>query len=139
MVALAVIAVAVTPGCQSRDVGDPCQPVLSPTEPAACTDPTTDTADFFESSATNNCENLICIHSAGEGCTESSPKTLLGLCSKPCVSDSDCFPDETHMVCRRVVLSEAFINWLRENNPAALERYLQDIQFSSYCALPASS
>ena len=146
---MAALAALLAAGCQSRDVGEQCDALKSTTQPAACTE-ATDTADYFESSAANGCDNLICIHSPGsvgdngQRCyqtTESGTNFyhLSGLCSKPCVSDSDCFPDETRMVCRRMLLSEAFITWLQQNDPQALQRYLQDIQFSSYCALPLTS
>jgi hypothetical protein len=144
---MVALAATLTAGCQSRDVGDPCWPTIieSGGPPLACTNSSYDTGDYFEGSNLR-CDNLICIHSPGEGCSIPASGTITflqptGMCSKPCVSDSDCFPEETHMVCRKVVLSEAFISWMEQDPGRAviLQRYLQSIQNSSYCALRPTS
>jgi hypothetical protein len=144
LAALAVIAAAVAAGCQDQDVGQPCSPKvfgLDGGTPDACSNlPTSDTADYFESGPTTGCENLVCIHSAGEGCSSAADggSTLNGECSKPCVSDADCFKDQTGMVCRQVVLSDAFIKDLQQTQEGQqiLQRYLQNIQSSNFCAAP---
>ncbi len=138
-------AIAVATGCQDRDVGQPCTPKVYGTgggTPDACINPpSTDTADYFES-GTAVCENLICIHSQGSGCSPGVDGTtqLNGDCSKPCVSDADCFKDETGLTCRQVVLSETFIALLEqtEQGRQILQRYLQDIQSSRFCARPVT-
>jgi hypothetical protein len=61
------------------------------------------------------------------------PSGLCGYCSKPCVSDQDCFKSETGLICRQLVLDEEFINSLP---PDVRETYLAGVTFSSYCAVP---
>jgi hypothetical protein len=133
-VALAALLAA---GCQSPDVGQPCKlPSLSGAPPG----PTPDTAagDWLETGNVG-CDNLVCIVSpATEGskyntCAGSGADLQCGYCSKPCVSDQDCYRSETGLACRQMVLDPAFIASLDE---ATRQKYLADIQFSSYCAVP---
>jgi hypothetical protein len=133
-VALAALLVA---GCQSPDVGQRCR---LPSRGTGVVGPTPETAagDFLEFGNVG-CDNLVCIVSpatpGSEYATCSSPGVdqQCGYCSKPCVSDQDCFKSETGLVCRQMVLDPAFIAGLDEATRAA---YLADIQFSSYCAVP---
>lgn len=124
--------VALLAGCQSPDVGQRCR--IPNAQQAVHPTPDAITGDYLEN-GNPVCDNLVCIISpvveggryntcAGEFC---------GYCSKPCVSDQDCFRSETGLACRQMVLDEAFMNSL---DPALRERYLADIQFSSYCAVP---
>ncbi len=128
---LAALTVAALVACQSPDVGQPCTPRVSGVDggsPESCSNG--DRATYFESGPTTACDNLVCIHSPGEGCTTSVPQTLKGLCSKPCISDADCFKDETGMVCRTVVLDPSFLATLP---PDVQSRYLGEINQSSFC------
>jgi hypothetical protein len=122
-------------GCQSPDVGQRCELLWNtaagaPPPPT----PTTIASDYFET-GNAGCDNLVCIVSpqkAGERYAACAGPQC-GYCSKPCVSDKDCFKSETGLVCRQVVLDPAFIASL----PAEVRsRYLGDIPFSSYCAVP---
>ncbi len=97
--------------------------------PDACTS----NGDFLETGAVG-CDNLVCILTPTSSSTCSSRTAV---CSKPCVSDNDCFNSKTGLVCRSVVLDETYINLLRQTNPDLANTYLGDIQFSTYCAYPA--
>jgi len=137
----ATIALALTlastllAGCQSPDVGQRCE-LLWNTAPGAPPAPTPATiaSEYFE---TGNaaCDNLVCIVSpqAPGARYYDCAGTQCGYCSKPCVSDKDCFQSETGLVCRQIVLDPAFIAGL---DPVTRAEYLADIQFSSYCAVP---
>jgi hypothetical protein len=124
LIAAALSAVA----CQSPDVGQRCDIGV------AGVTPTTIPSDLLQ---TFNpvCENLICIVSpVSDGAKYSDcPGGLCGYCSKPCVSDQDCFKSETGLECRQMVLDEAFIASL----PADVRnQYLAGVTYSSYCAVP---
>jgi hypothetical protein len=122
-------------GCQSADVGQRCELAWNhdagaPPPPT----PATVASEYFEN-GNAGCDNLVCIVSpqapgdryydcAGSQC---------GYCSKPCVSDKDCFKSDTGLECRQIILDPAFIAGL---DPATRQSYLADIQFSSYCAVP---
>ncbi len=129
----ALVALA---ACQSPDVGQPCTLAWGtsdgtpPPDPVALWNATPPGGDYFE---TGNlaCENLVCIVSPAP---QGSKYSGGGYCSKPCVSDGDCYKSETGLVCRQMVLDETFMKKL---DPAVKARYLSDIQFSSYCAVPA--
>jgi hypothetical protein len=123
--------------CQEPDVGQPCKigwgtgetapPPPTPTELYS-----TGGADWFEAGNTQ-CEDLVCIVSpAAPGSRYASS----GYCSKPCVSNSDCFESDTGLVCRQMVLDPLFLAQLDQSNPALKQQYLGDVQFSSYCGVP---
>jgi hypothetical protein len=122
--------------CQDPDVGSPC--TLSWGQDAATPPPSPvslypNGADYFES-GNLACEGLVCLVSPAEagtryGCSEVG----CGYCSKPCVSNDDCYEDDTGLVCRQMVLDPVFLEQLDE---ATRARYLADIQYSSYCAVP---
>ena len=112
----ALAALALAAGCQSPDVGQRCD-----FQGSAATGPVA--ADFMES-GNAGCANLVCLRSPGRDG---------GYCSKACVSDRDCFSGETGLVCRQVVLDPDFLASLP---PDVRQKYLGDIQFSSYCAVP---
>src|SRR5512138_1803564 len=120
--------------CSQPDVGQPCK--ISWGDPAAGAPqpptPQTASSDWFESGNTE-CENLVCILSpAASGSRYGSG----GYCSKPCISNQDCFESKTGLVCRQMVLDPLFIEQLKSLDPALQARYLGDVQFSSYCAIP---
>lgn len=129
---LLLLAVA----CQDPDVGNPCTLTWgqdATTPPPKPVDLPADGGDYFES-GNFACEGLVCIVSpaaAGTryGCTELG----CGYCSKPCVSNDDCYESDTGLVCRQMVLDPAFLAQLDE---ATRQRYLSDVQYSSYCAVP---
>ena len=119
-------------GCQPPDVGQRCAIAWG----TGTTAPTPDTiaGDYLETGNVG-CDNLVCIMSPS---TPGSPYdtcagTQCGYCSKPCVSNQDCYSSQTGLVCRQMVLDPAFIASL---DPATRAQYLADIQFSSYCAVP---
>ena len=94
-------------------------------------------ADFFRSGAIE-CEALVCLRSATGACPGGGapdPLQVRAYCSKACVSDADCFNKETGLVCRNIVLNEAFISSLP---PDVREKYLGQLATSSYCATPAT-
>jgi hypothetical protein len=125
--ALALVALV---ACQEPDVGQRCDIGLDP----ATYNPTSIPSEIFQ---TFNpvCDNLVCLMSPlAEGERYSDcPSGLCGYCSKPCVSDQDCFESETGLVCRQIVLDEEFIASLP---PDVRETYLAGVTFSSYCAVP---
>jgi hypothetical protein len=145
ILALAVLALA---ACQDPDVGNPCTLAWSPTwEPDGTPPPPTASllyesggSDFFESGNVG-CDGLVCLVSpapagvayGSDDIVYGSTEPGAGYCSKPCVSNGDCFEDQTGLVCRQMVLDPVFLEQL---DPATRARYLADIQFSSYCAVP---
>lgn len=140
---VALLAVAVgavlAAGCQSPDVGARCQ---IPSDPNSTLDPTPSSidGDYLE---TGNlaCDSLVCIVSpATSGEYATCDGTSCGYCSKPCVSDTECYKSETGLVCRQMVLDPEFIQLLEEQDEANgthyADLYLGDARYSSYCAVP---
>jgi hypothetical protein len=126
--ALALVALA---ACQSADVGQRCDIGLDP----ATYNPTSIPSELLQ---TFNpvCDNLVCLMSPlaeGDDYSDCPSGSLCGYCSKPCVSDQDCFKSETGLVCRQIVLDREFIDSLP---PEAVETYLAGVTNTSYCAVP---
>jgi hypothetical protein len=125
--------------CQEPDVGARCRMTWG--EGEAGPTPSTTDGDFLETGNVG-CEDLVCIVSpatsgeyascAGADAT-SGDQGSCGYCSKPCVSDDDCYGSETGLECRQMVLDPQFIAAL---TPEVRETYLADVSFSSYCGVP---
>lgn len=134
---LLALAPLVLAACQDPDVGQPC--TIAWGQDAGTPPPTssglydTGGADYFESGNTG-CEGLVCIVSpAPEGSEYRSADLGRGYCSKPCISNDDCYEGDTGLVCRQMVLDPVFLEQLDD---ATRARYLSDVQYSSYCAIP---
>jgi len=141
---LAVAAGLALAACQGPDVGQPCKLAWNdqwdtdPTYPPPPT-PQTVAGDYFES-GNLGCDDLVCIVSPATSderyasCANTDPQNYIcGYCSKPCVSNEDCYTRKTGLVCDLILLDPAFIASL---DPAVRERYLSDVAFSSYCVVP---
>ena len=140
LLAAAALAVFALAGCQSPDVGQKCDIAWNTTwltDPSAAKPPVASQlpaggSDYFES-GNLGCDGLVCIVSpAPLGSKYGSDQPGVGYCSKPCVSNSDCYQSETDLVCRQMVLDPVFLSTL---DPTTRDRYLADIQYSSYCAV----
>jgi hypothetical protein len=110
--------------CQEPDVGQPCTLDFND-EQVTVPDPNTP-GDYLETGQPV-CENLVCVQS---GQTKGAYDKWNPYCSKACAGDKDCFPDETKLRCRQLVpLANSF-------PPEVAEKYLRDLTFSKYCAVP---
>lgn len=124
--------------CQRPDVGARCnlawnanwQTDGTPPPPT----PSTAQGDYFES-GNIGCDDLTCIVSPAAPGTKygSCSGDACGYCSKPCVSNADCYSSSTGLVCDQIVLDPAFLATLDETTK---QRYLGEIRFSSYCVVP---
>jgi hypothetical protein len=146
-VSLAGLAALALAACQSSpDVGQPCTldvygadgttPIDTSVDPTKGLYCSADRADYFLSPARGDeCENLVCLRSPTGACQQAGlpPVGVRKYCSKPCVSDDDCFKSDTGLVCRQIVLDPVFLANL---DPAVRQKYLGQIQSSSYCATP---
>jgi hypothetical protein len=136
-VMLAFAALAALPACQGPDVGQPCaiswgQDNSTPA-PKAVDLYASGGGDFFES-GNLACDGLVCIVSpAAPNTTYGYDTPGKGYCSKACVSNDDCYQSKTGLECRQMVLDPVFLEGL---DTVTRNRYLADIQFSSYCATP---
>lgn len=127
---LAILALA----CQDPDVGQRCAITWGQDAALPAPTPSTVEGDFLETGNVG-CDNLVCIVSPISSGKYSScgGGDACGYCSKPCVSDDDCYKSETGLECRQMVLDPAFIAAL---SPEVREKYLADVSYSSYCAVP---
>jgi hypothetical protein len=131
---LAVALAVALSACQNPDVGDQCTLQWGSDSSLPPPTPATAVGDYFQSGNTA-CDDLVCIVSpASENSTGCVPENgeNCGYCSKPCVSNDDCYTDETGLVCDLVLPDPAFVATLA---PEVRERYLGDISFSSFCVV----
>ena len=126
--------------CDKPDVGQRCVLSWNANWQADGTlaPPTPQTAqgDYFES-GNLSCDDLICIVSPAPTASPygSCDGDACGYCSKPCVSNRDCYQSSTGLICDQVVLDPLFIASLDE---LTKERYLGDIRYTDYCVVPRS-
>jgi hypothetical protein len=128
------VAALLGAGCQSPDVGQRCPlPSIQPAGSEPTPTPATAQGDYLEF-GNNFCDNLVCIISPSVpgGRYNDCNGGNCGYCSKACVSDQDCYRSQTGLACRQMILDPAFIASLDE---ATRQRYLADVQFTSYCAV----
>jgi len=133
------LALAVLPllaACQKPDVGEPCTVQWGTGAPPT---PQSVAGDVFES-GNSSCDNLVCIVSPTSSSKytsrcDATTGTNCGYCSKPCVSNNDCYNSETGLVCDLVLPDPQFLGTLP---PDVRTRYLADIAYSSYCVVPRS-
>ncbi len=143
---LALAPFVVLAACQQADVGQPCKiqlgtanaPSASQLWSGGGTVPVCNERDrpcggeYVEFNNTA-CENLVCVLSPAQaGSKYASEEPGAGYCSKPCVSNRDCYESDTKLVCRNIILDTTFLASL---DPATKERYLGDIEFSNYCGV----
>ncbi|HEY6005882.1 MAG TPA: adventurous gliding motility lipoprotein CglC [Anaeromyxobacter sp.] len=139
-VSLALAALAALAGCQDPDVGQRCQISWGQDNttpaPKAIDLFASGGGDYFES-GNIGCDGLVCIISpAAPNTTYGYDTPGTGYCSKACISNDDCYESKTGLVCRQMVLDPVFLDQLSKLDPLTRDRYLADIQFSSYCATP---
>jgi hypothetical protein len=136
--ALALLGLLALPGCDKPDVGARCELTWNPNWQQDGTPPPptglTAQGDYFES-GNLACDDLICIVSPTPSTSKyaSCSGTACGYCSKPCVSNRDCYTGSTELVCDQVVLDPAFIAGLDE---LTRQRYLGETRFTNYCVVP---
>lgn len=137
LAAFALFTLLALPACDKPDVGARCTLSWNPNAEVPAPTPTTALGDYFES-GNLGCDDLICIVSKAKTGSKyaSCSGTACGYCSKPCVSNRDCYSGSTGLVCDSVVLDETFIATLEEEDPELLDRYLGEIRLSDYCVVP---
>ncbi len=137
LAAFALITLVALPACDKPDVGARCKLGWNPNADVPPPTPATALGDYFES-GNPDCDDLICILSPAKTGSKynSCSGDSCGYCSKPCVSNKDCYSGSTGLVCDAVVLDPTFISTLEENDPELLNTYLGETRFSNYCVVP---
>lgn len=144
---LALAPIVALAACQQADVGQPCSiqlgagiPVPSPSELWSGNPPCGKSPCGGEYVEFNNttCDNLVCVVSPVPPTSPYSQRGAQGYCSKPCVSNRDCFESSTGLICRNIILDDTFLRELDLTDPATKARYLGEIQYSNYCGVPLS-
>jgi hypothetical protein len=132
--AFALFMLVTAVACQGPDVGQRCVLSWNQGGPVPPPTPVTAEADYFET-GNPSCDDLICIVSHEQAGTKygDCAGDACGYCSKPCVSDRDCYSSQTGLKCRMVVLDPTYIAELGQKDPLTLQRYLGDTRNTTYC------
>lgn len=139
--ALALFTLLAASACDKPDVGARCVLGWNPNWQTDGTPPpptpSTAQGDYFQT-GNIGCDDLVCIVSPAEpnATYGTCAGTACGYCSKPCVSDKECYSGKTGLKCQQVILDPSFIALLQQQDPLTLQRYLGDINVSSYCVIP---
>ena len=101
-------------------------------------DPALADADFdFLSNGDTDCEDLVCVRQHGKDFRSNDEDGMAhGICSTPCIGDSDCGDQASGLVCHQLAFDQAFLDQLRENDPATYEEYFGDSSSPNYCINP---
>jgi hypothetical protein len=131
--ALALLPLIALAACDKPDVGQRCAFSWGSAPPPT---PATVSSDYFES-GNLTCENLVCIVSPAPASSQygGCPNGACGYCSKPCVSDDDCYKSSTGLVCGQIILDPLFIAGLSDD----AKKYLPDTSSSWSCVVPNAS
>lgn len=125
-------------GCVQNDLGSKCtleEPVLDPNTNKVVYQPipksSMNPADDYITTGGTDCEDFTCIDTAGDN--------QGAYCSRRCIDNASCQGGvDKNLVCRTLVLDDAFINELRQQlGDKAFQQLFGDIQTAKYCAHPA--
>jgi hypothetical protein len=135
--ALALFTLLTVSACDKPDVGARCVLSWNPNWEQAGTPPpptpSTAQGDYFET-GNSGCDDLVCIVSPAKPGTKygSCSGNACGYCSKPCVSDRDCYSGTTQLKCEQLILDPVFLSTLDD---LTKQRYLGQTQNINYCVV----
>jgi hypothetical protein len=154
---VALVALLALSGCAKTDLGQTCA-MTKPKPAGGCpagessTGPTCPItwAEIEDQAGTKDivalgspvCDDLVCVHSAhSSGDPAADDKgNAQGYCTACCLTDADCDPDfqgnKGTMTCAQLLLSDAFMQQLKDNDPATYQKLFGDGACSHYCILP---
>jgi len=127
-------------GCSTApDVGKPCRL----TRPAGAgvafirsNDPTLDARFDLLSTGDAECADLACLREAGADFSAlDGDGNAHGVCTSPCVEDADC----GGLRCQQLAFDPAFLERLRQTDPATYQRAFGDGASALYCVSPAEA
>ncbi len=139
--ALALLTLSALPGCDKPDVGARCELAWNAENiPPPPTPSSVESGSHYFEAGNTACDDLICLVSHAETGSKyaSCPEGKCGYCSKPCVSDRDCYSGETGLKCEQILLDPAFRALLEQRDPNLLRRYLGQIDGVSFCVVPST-
>ena len=132
--AIALLTLLTASACDKPDVGQRCVLTWNREGPVPAPTPATAQGDYFETGNTQ-CDDLVCIVSPAQpgNAYYSCSGDACGYCSKPCVSDRDCYSGSTGLKCQQLILDPTFLATLDE---LTKQRYLGETQNINYCVVP---
>jgi hypothetical protein len=136
------LGAAVLSACAKTDLGQACN-MKKPCNTGTC--------DIAPSAVENGaidyvalgsaeCDDLVCIRTAGSANPENTAAVARGYCTTPCIDDTNCSPnyqgESKKLVCQRMLLDQAFLDQLKEQDPDAYNKVFGSGASSTYCVLP---
>ncbi len=88
------------------------------------------------------CDDLVCIRTAGSANPENELGMARGYCTAPCIDDLDCQPDfegnEKTLKCTQLLLDQSFLDALEQEDPQTYEQIFGSGASAKYCIKPRS-
>jgi hypothetical protein len=139
---IAVLLAAGLAGCSvETDLGQTCKMTRPDTEGGApieleASSITSETLDWISFGAAE-CDDLVCVRTAGSPNPAHENGMARGYCTKPCIDASDCAPDfqgrKGAMGCEQLLPD---LEELKRTNPEEYERIFGSGTATNYCVLP---
>lgn len=86
------------------------------------------------------CEDLVCVRTAGSQNPEPEGDKARGYCTAPCIENTDCQPDfegrQGALQCARMLLDQKYLDELKATSPETYERVFGSGASSKYCVKP---
>jgi hypothetical protein len=130
-------------GCQAeRDLGLECR-MTKPTEAgpedilaSSVEDPNLD----YMALGSAECDDLVCVRTAGSENPENVDGKARGYCTAPCIDARDCEPDfegrTGTMGCERLLPDQEFLETLKQSDPELYEKTFGSGVSAKYCVKP---
>lgn len=146
--AVLALSLLMLAGCQAeKDLGQECRMTTRPpnSDQSVDIDATSVSDPNFDYVALGSaeCDDLVCVRTAGSVNPENVEGKARGYCTAPCIDNSDCQPDfqgkKGTLSCERLLPDEAFLAQLKASDPGLFERTFGSSVSAKYCVKPRSA
>jgi len=142
-VAFALGAIALAACRANTDLGQSCK-LTQPCDAGTCAvapDAVQNLLVDYIALGSAECDDLVCIRTASSDNPPNEQTEARGYCTAPCFGDAKiCSPDfqghDKQLVCQRLLLDDAFLEELKQNQPEEYQRTFGNSASSTYCIKP---
>jgi hypothetical protein len=126
--------------CAKTDLGstckmtEPCDAGVCPITPGQVSNTAVDYIAFGAA----DCDDLVCLRSAGTKNPDNDTAQAKGYCTTPCINNDNCSPDyqghSDQLQCQRLLLDQDFLNALQDGG--LYQEFFPNGVSSTYCVKP---
>jgi hypothetical protein len=129
--------------CSKTDLGATCKMTKPCGDGGVCAiapDQVANTAVDYVALGSAECDDLVCLRTARSNNPPNTATEAFGYCTTPCINADNCSPDfqghSGNLNCDRLLLDQAFLDALMQQDPATYRRVFGNGASSTYCVLP---